>query len=240
MKVGDVLRFYAELKGRQEFREGVDSWLDRLGLSEWKDKKVETLSKGMAQKIQFIAAVIADPELIILDEPFSGLDPVNLDLLREVVLELRKAGATIIFSTHDMAQAEKMCDFVFMIYKGKKVLDGTMDSIQANYGSDTIRVRVERDAVAGDAVAGDAVARSGIDYKKVAGVERVVDFGRLSELKVSADADSQAILANLMGQGRVDHFELTKPSLHDIFVRIAGPQAEDSLESQELKEADRA
>lgn len=221
MKVGDVLRFYAELKGRRDFRHGVDSWLERLGLSEWKDKKVETLSKGMAQKVQFIAAVIADPDLVILDEPFSGLDPVNLDLLRDVVLELRKGGATIIFSTHDMAQAEKMCDFVFMIYKGKKVLDGTMDAIQANYGRDTIRVRVDDGSGAG----------RGVDYQRIAGVERVIDFGRWSELKVSADANSQAILADLMRQGRVDHFELTRPSLHDIFVRIAGSDAQASKEA---------
>src|SRR6476619_985203 len=120
MKVRDVLRFYAELKGCRDCRGVIDGWLERMGLAAWAGKKVEALSKGMAQKVQFIAAVIARPELVLLDEPFSGLDPVNLDVLRDAVLDLRKQGATIIFSTHDMAVAEKMCDFIFMIYKGKK------------------------------------------------------------------------------------------------------------------------
>ena len=130
MKVRDLLRFYAELKGRRNFQSAVDHWLDRLGLSDWSSKKVDTLSKGMSQKVQFIAAVIAKPELVILDEPFSGLDPVNTDVLRQEVLELRRQGATVIFSTHDMSVAEKLCDFIFMIYKGDKVLDGTLSEIQ--------------------------------------------------------------------------------------------------------------
>src|SRR5205807_9237411 len=106
------------------------AWLAKMDLAAWADKKVEALSKGMAQKVQFIATVVAQPELVLLDEPFSGLDPVNTEVLREAILGLRNDGATIIFSTHDMAVAEKMCDFIFMIYKGRKVLDGTLESIQ--------------------------------------------------------------------------------------------------------------
>src|SRR5438093_6217415 len=121
MKVRDVLRFYAELKGYRDNRKAVTSWLERLGLADWADKKVEALSKGMSQKVQFIAAVIARPELVLLDEPFSGLDPVNAEVLREAVLDLHNQGTTVIFSTHDMAMAEKMCDFIFMIYQGRKV-----------------------------------------------------------------------------------------------------------------------
>lgn len=211
MKVKDILRFYGELKGRRDFRQVVDAWLERLGLSEAADKKVEALSKGMAQKVQFISAIIADPELVILDEPFSGLDPVNMDVLREAVLELRRNGATVIFSTHDMAIAEQMCDFIFMIHRGKKVLDGTLESIQESYGRDTIRV-----SAAGD----------GYDPHVIAGVEKVTDFGQLQELKIADHTDSQDILAALLRQTRVTHFEVTRPSLHDIFVRIAGPQAE--------------
>ena len=126
MKVRDVLSYYAELKGMRKCRAAIDSWLARLDLSAWADKQVQALSKGMAQKVQFIAAVVTHPELILLDEPFSGLDPVNMDVLRDAMLELRREGTTVIFSTHDMAVAERMCDAVFMIYQGRKVLDGTL------------------------------------------------------------------------------------------------------------------
>ena len=112
-----------------------------MGLEGWGDKKIEALSKGMSQKVQFIAAVVAQPELLILDEPFSGLDPVNAESLKDAVLEMRRRGTTVIFCTHDMATAEKMCDRIFMIFKGRKVLDGTLDDIQAQYGFDTVRVR---------------------------------------------------------------------------------------------------
>lgn len=211
MKVKEILRFYGELKGLRDFRQVVDDWLERMGLSDAADKKVEALSKGMAQKVQFISAIIAEPELVVLDEPFSGLDPVNADVLRAAVLELRRKGATVIFSTHDMAIAEKMCDFIFMIHRGKKVLDGTLESIQESYGRDTIRVSADGEAY---------------DPHAIAGVEKVTDFGRLQELKIAEDADSQDVLAALLRQTRVTHFEVTKPSLHDIFVRIAGPQAD--------------
>src|SRR5437588_10408101 len=204
MKVRDILRFYAELKGFRQSRPAIDSWLERLGLSAWADKKVAALSKGMAQKVQFIATIIAQPELVLLDEPFSGLDPVNMEVLREVVLELKREGTTVIFSTHDMAVAEKMCDFIFMIYKGRKVLDGTLESIQDAYGSDTVRVFLEgRPALGG-----------------LPGVARVTDFGRWQELRLEPGADPQAVLAALMQRGPVRHFELTRPTLHDILVRI--------------------
>src|SRR5437867_9927564 len=143
MTVRDILRYYAALKGLRDSRAPIDAWLERLGLAAWAGKKVEALSKGMAQKVQFIAAVVARPELLLLDEPFSGLDPVNAEVLREAVLDLKRDGTTVIFSTHDMAVAEKMCDFIFMIYQGKKVLDGTLESIQDLYGSDTLRVRLD-------------------------------------------------------------------------------------------------
>src|SRR6266513_2205662 len=146
MKVRDQLRFYAELKGFRHSRPAIDDWLERLGLSAWANKKVQALSKGMSQKVQFIATVVSRPELVLLDEPFSGLDPINAVVLREAVLDLKRAGTTVIFSTHDMAVAEEMCDFIFMIYKGKKVLDGTLDAIQNTYGSDTVRVRLEEGA----------------------------------------------------------------------------------------------
>ncbi len=121
----------------------VNAWLDRLGLANRADDKVETLSKGMSQKVQFIATVIPEPKLLILDEPFTGLDPVSADSIRGAILEMRKRGCTIILSTHDMGVAESLCDSIFMIFRGKKVLDGSLASIQSSYGSDTIRVEVE-------------------------------------------------------------------------------------------------
>ncbi len=209
MKVREVLRFYAELKGFRRSGPEIDAWLKRMDLSAWADKKVQTLSKGMAQKVQFIATVIARPELILLDEPFSGLDPVNTEVLRESILEQRRNGATIVFSTHDMAVAEQLCDFIFMIYKGRKVLDGTLEAIQDTYGSDTLRVQLNGQGT----------------LDELPGVVKVTDFGRWQELRLAPQTDTQALLACLMQRGQVRHFEISKPTLHDIFVRIAGPDA---------------
>jgi ABC-2 type transport system ATP-binding protein len=213
MKVRDVLRFYAELKGCRDPRQRIDRWLEQLGLTAWADKRVEVLSKGMAQKVQFIATVVAGPQLVLLDEPFSGLDPVNADLMREAILGLRRDGVTVIFSTHDMAVAEKMCDCICMIYKGRKVLDGTLESIQDAYGSDTVRVRLEQPIALDD----------------LPGVARVVDFGRSQELQLAPGSDPQHLLGGLLQRGRVLHFEVAQPTLHDIFVRIAGHSASDDL-----------
>jgi ABC-2 type transport system ATP-binding protein len=213
MKVRDVLRFYAELKGMRDSRAAIDDWLERMGLADWGDKKVEALSKGMSQKVQFIATVVAKPELVLLDEPFSGLDPVNAEVLREAVLNLKRDGSTVIFSTHDMDVAEKMCDFIFMIYKGKKVLDGTLESIQDAYGNDTIRVRMEGEQPRLDTLPG---------------VVRVTDFGRWQELQMERGTDPQRILQSLLPLGKVRHFELSRPSLQEIFVRIANPEVEEA------------
>ena len=209
MTVRRVLAYYAALKGmtRAATAQASTHWLAKMGLSEWADKKVEALSKGMAQKIQFISAVIAKPELLILDEPFSGLDPVNLEVLRAAILELRAAGTTVIFSTHDMAMAETMCDFIFMIYRGRKVLDGTLADIQRQFGEDTVRV----------SCAGGAELLRGVPD-----VELVRDLGQVQELR---HRDPQALLRELAPCTTVTHFEICKPSLHDIFIRIAQPHA---------------
>ena len=141
----------------------------------------------MAQKVQFIAAVVTRPELVLLDEPFTGLDPVNTDVLRDAMLDLRREGATVIFSTHDMAVAEKMCDRVFMIYRGRKVLDGTLQEIQESHGADTVRVRFEADAPA---------------LERLPGVQSVTDFGRMQELRLAAGAAPQGVLTVLADHGR--------------------------------------
>jgi len=215
MRVMELLQFFAALKGRRDGRSEAKRWLDELGLGDWANKKVETLSKGMSQKVQFIAAVIARPELLILDEPFAGLDPVNTDVIKRAVLELRERGTTILFSTHDMELAEKMCDSICMMYKGRKVIDGTLEAIQDDFGRDVVRLRLE-----------DAMGNSK-DLAQIPEVEHVNDFGRLQELRLENNADTQELLAKLMGIGTVRHFELSRPSLRDIFVRIAGPDAEE-------------
>lgn len=213
MKVRDILRFFAELKGVRNGPGHVDDWLRRLGLSECADRKVEALSKGMSQKVQFIAAVIARPELLILDEPFSGLDPVNMEVIRAAVLDLRAQGSTIILSTHDMLTAERMCDYICMIFRGRKVLDGTLSEIQATYGSDTIRLRTE----------GGRAALEGLE-----GIESLNDFGQMQELRLRRDYDPQRLLETVLARTRVWSYEVAKPSLHDIFVRIAGAPVEEA------------
>lgn len=212
MKVRDLLLFYGELKSGRKVHKEVDNWLDRLDLKDWADKKIETLSKGMGQKAQFISTVVSKPELIILDEPFTGLDPVNVETIKDAVLDLRSQGATVIFSTHDMNVAEKMCDFIFMIFKGQKVLDGTLVSIQDKYGSDTLRIRTEGGIQA---------------LQNLEGVEKITDFGQLQELRLDPENDHQKILSEIMSRTRIYSFELAKPTLYDIFLRIAGPEAKE-------------
>ena len=208
MTVGKLLLYYGELKGvsRRRLDGAIRDWLARMKLAEWADKKIQALSKGMAQKVQFIAAVVSEPELLILDEPFSGLDPVNAEALKDAVLDLRKRGTTIVFSTHDMSVAETLCDRIFMIYKGRKVLDGTLDEIQEKYGTDTVVVRIS----------GGAAALAGMEE-----IESVNDRGNEQWLQLKGEP--RAFLARLVARTDVQRFEITRPSLQDIFLRIAQP-----------------
>jgi ABC-2 type transport system ATP-binding protein len=208
MTIRRLLRFYAKLKGCESraIDPAIDDWMRRMELHHLLDSHVETLSKGMSQKVQFVSAVISNPSLLILDEPFSGLDPVNAQVLKDAVLEIRRRGTTVVFSTHDMSTAERMCDRIFMIFKGRKVLDGTLHDIQEQYGADTVRIRT----------AAGVAALAGIP-----GIQSVNDFGQLQEVRL--DCDPQAFLARLAPRTAVFHFEVTRPSLHDIFVRIAMP-----------------
>ena len=212
MEVRPLLEFYGELRSGRNVSAEVEGWLKKFDLLRCAGQKLDTLSKGMSQKVQFIAAVVPAPKLLILDEPFSGLDPVSADLLRDSILELRRSGATVILSTHDMHVAESMCDGIFMIFRGKKVLDGTLDSIQSQYGNDTIRVSAE----------GGASALDGLP-----GVEKIRELGQVQELRMAPGCDPQQVLRAMVARTRIASFAVTRPSLHDIFVRIAGPAAEE-------------
>jgi ABC-2 type transport system ATP-binding protein len=208
MTIRRLLRYYGRLKGAatKDIDAAMEHWMRRMDLPGLLDRQIETLSKGMSQKIQFVAAVVANPSLLILDEPFSGLDPVNAQVLKDAVLELRQKGTTVVFSTHDMATAERMCDRIFMIFRGRKVLDGTLESIQNDYGADTVRIRTSD---------GSRVLTGMPD------VEAVNDFGQMQEVRLTGDP--QAFLGRLIARTSVYQFEVTRPSLQDIFVRIARP-----------------
>jgi len=211
MKVADQLRFFAELKnfsGRAA-DEAVDRWLAKVKLSDWKRKKSSELSKGMQQKVQFIAAVMHDPDLLILDEPFSGLDPVNVELLKDLVLELKAAGKTIIFSTHQMEVAERICDDICLINRSRKVLDGSIREVKRGFGRNSLALRFEG--------GGDGVLE---DRALVAGVKRHSDE---TEALLAPGADAQEVLRRLLASGaKVTKFELVEPSLHDIFIEEVG------------------
>lgn len=218
LSVRRMLMYYAALKGmpNSDASSEVKRWLEHFELSQWSGKKIETLSKGMSQKVQFIASIIARPKLLILDEPFSGLDPVNSEAIRAAILKLRQEGTSIIFSTHDMGVAEKMCDFVFMIYRGNKVLDGTLNEIKSEYGADSVHLRWDGSVQ---------------ELENLNDVQRVVDMGGYQELQLSGNP--QAVLRELVSKGNVNLFEIAQPTLHDIFIRIAGPEAH-SMQTEQL------
>ncbi|HEX8474020.1 MAG TPA: ATP-binding cassette domain-containing protein [Pyrinomonadaceae bacterium] len=206
MKVGEQLRFFGELRGMKARAAdaAIDRWLERLKLSEWKNSKTNELSKGMQQKIQFIATVMHDPDLLILDEVFSGLDPVNVELMRDVVLELKAAGRTIIFSTHMMEQAERLCDDICLINRSRKVLEGSLREVKKSFGRNAVALRAE-------GVNGVLADRS-----LVASVKPHSDY---VEVLLAGGADSQELLKRLLAEGaRVTKFEQVEASLHDIFI----------------------
>ena len=174
------------------------------------DDKVETLSKGMSQKVQFIAAVIPEPKLLILDEPFTGLDPVSADSIRGAILEMRRRGCTIILSTHDMGVAESLCDSIFMIFRGRKVLDGTLGLHPNELWQ---RHHPRRGSGRRSMLGG------------LPGIERIKDLGQVQELRMAPGCDPQEVLRTLVARTQITEFAVIEPSLHDIFVRIAGPAA---------------
>jgi len=206
MKIGDQLRFFAELKNvtGKAVAERIDRWLARLKLTEWKNKRSRELSKGMQQKVQFITAILHEPDLLILDEPFSGLDPVNVELLKDIVLDLKTAGKTIIFSTHQMEIAEKICDDICLINHSRKVLDGSLREIKQSFGRNSVALRIE---------GGNGILN---DHSLVSKVEQYSDE---IEALLAPGANAQDLLKKLVASGAmVSKFEMIEPSLKDIFI----------------------
>jgi ABC-2 type transport system ATP-binding protein len=205
MAVRGVLEYLALLKGvaRADVRPRIDHWLKAVDLAGWADRKVHDLSRGMQQRLQFVAAVVGDPRLVILDEPFSGLDPVNLDLLKGIVLQMRGEGATVILSTHMMEQAESLCDAILLINDGRKVLDGSLADVRVQHGPPAVVVELE----------GDGQFIEGLPT--VVGTTRL---GKKLQVVLREDADDQEFLAALVGKVRVLSFARKVPSLHEVFV----------------------
>ena len=208
MKVGEQLRYLARLKGlsSHEANERIRSWFKRLDISGWSEKKIEDLSKGMQQKIQFIATVVHDPDLIILDEPFSGFDPVNANLIKDEILGLRERGKTIIFSTHRMESVEEMCSHVAMIHKSEKVLDGTKQEIKNQYRTNTYEV-----------MHSGQLNGLAIDYQLI---DRQEEEGMYTTSVIKADAavSPNQLLQALIEQVEVHAFQEKMPTMNDIFI----------------------
>jgi ABC-2 type transport system ATP-binding protein len=192
---------------RNEIENATDPWLERMDLLKYKDQKVEELSKGMQQKLQFITTLVHNPEIIILDELFSGLDPINVELIKNVLLELKRDGRTILFSTHVMEQAEKLCDSICMINRGKKVLDGSLADVKSTYGKNTIHLEIDGD---------------GSFLESVAGVRSVSEFTNYFELTLDDMTKSNDILRAIADRVAVHRFERITPSLYNIFIQKAG------------------
>ncbi len=219
MQVRRVLRFLAELKGvdKHDAELRIDEWMERFELKtaekDWGLSKIDELSRGMQQKVQFIGTLIHDPDLIILDEPFSGLDPVNAQALKDTVVELKRRGKTVIFSTHLMDNAERLCDSVCIIAHGDKVLDGAVADVKAQHGTRVVALTVD---------AGSRTAILGVLSDRTL-VSRADDQNRFFEIQLAAGADAQVLLRRVVETGAtIQRFELVQPSLHQIFLEKVG------------------
>jgi ABC-2 type transport system ATP-binding protein len=206
MKIVDQLKFFAELKNvrGKVLETKIDEWLARVKLSEWKNKRAMELSKGMQQKIQFLTTVLHEPDLLILDEPFSGLDPINTELLKEIVLDLKRSGKSIIFSTHQMEVAEKICDDICLINRSQKVLEGSLRELKSSFGRNSVAIRCE----GGDGVLDDPSL-----------VSKVVRHADETQALLAPGANAQTLLHRLIESGAtIGKFEMVEPSLNDIFI----------------------
>ncbi len=214
-KVLDMLEYLGALRGASpaEARQEASAWLDRLQLGDWKLRKVEDLSKGMQQKVQLIGAILRKPELLILDEPFSGLDPVNQNMFKDLMMDLNRGGATIIFSTHQMETAEKLCKEIALINKGKIVLQGPLGQVKARFGKNSVLVEFD----------GDGTFLTGLP-----GVARIDDYGRYQEVRLTDGADPQSLLRAAVGRVTLRRFEIVEPTLHNIFLEQVGGRPADA------------
>lgn len=205
MVLEDQLVFMAEIKGCPvaEARRRLPGWLERVGLAGWAKRKVNELSKGMQQKAQLLATLLHDPELLILDEPMSGLDPVGANLVRDILLDLKRQGKTIVLSSHQMETVERLCDAIALIDRGEKLLDGPVAEIKQRYGHNSLVLAFDGD---------------GAFLGRLPGVKALSDFGRYVEIRMHDDADPQAILREASARLPLRRFEIVEPSLHDIFV----------------------
>ena len=205
MVLEEQLVFMAATKGmaRKEAQRRLGPWLERLGLADWRKKKTNELSKGMQQKAQFVATVLHEPDVLIMDEPMSGLDPVGMDVMREAMLDLVRGGTTIVLSSHQMEAVERLCDRVALINRGEKVLDGAVSDVKARHGKNTVALAFDGD---------------GSFIESLPGVAKVSDHGRYVEVRLEDGADPQPLLREAAARLRVRRFEIVEPSLHDIFV----------------------
>jgi ABC-2 type transport system ATP-binding protein len=205
MKVKEQLLYFAQIKGlgKQDAKHKIANWLEKLNLSQWKDKKIQDLSKGMAQKVQFIATVIHRPDLLILDEPFSGFDPVNAEIIKNEILELRNQGVTIVLSTHRMESVELLCDEIAMINKSQKILDGTIQTIKEEAKTNVFRVKMIPDSM---------------DYVPMGEELRRQDGMMEFKLHIK-DQKPNELLSMLMAKGEILGFEEIVPSIEEIFIQ---------------------
>jgi ABC-2 type transport system ATP-binding protein len=230
MKVIDVLRFFAALYGVPEAKATaeVEDWLERFRVPEYRDRKVEELSKGNQQKIQFIAAILHDPAVLIMDEPFSGLDPVNVQLLKEAFLEMRDRGKTLIFSTHQMEQVEELCEAIAIIDRGRVVESGPLRDVKRRMGRQVVRLAVdEADGAGLVGVGGDAQRTDGLGWiDEIPGVTLTRRGEDYVEMHVASGTDPESILQAALSRGqRITRFEIADPSLEEIFIERVGHRA---------------
>ncbi len=230
MRVLDAIEFLGELRGlsRRDAKARGTQWLDKLGLGQWKANKVQDLSKGMQQKVQFAVALIHEPDLVILDEPWSGLDPINAEVLRETVEEIRAQGRTVLFSTHQMEQAEKVCDAVCIIARGKKVLDGNLREIKAASASEGLIALGFSDA--------KEIADKLLNDKDLVAERRPPRAGEVAdcEVKLAASIEPKVLLTKLLEAGvGIRRFEIVTPTLHQIFVARVGDTAAVAARNEE-------
>lgn len=211
MKVVELLLFLAEIKGHRPstVRPSIDRWLERFELTDKRDAKVEELSKGNQQKVQLIGTLLHDPELIVLDEPQSGLDPVNMVLVRNLLRDLRQEGKTILLSTHMMAEAERMADEIILIHRGQVVLEGSLDEVRGSFGRNTLHVDFDGD---------------GEFLRDLPQVKHAAIVNNSAEISLADGADPQAVLEALMPRLRIRRFELAAPSLEEIFIEKVGTE----------------